>query len=147
MFLIEDDTKAILYTGDIRCQFNLTDGRVLLTAIAAEPWWVNSLIRNPVVLPYTHGHKRLDMMYLDTTFANEESIYWKFPTKAEGLKELLDKVMMYPKETVFHLHAWTTGYEDVWLALSSALRSQVDYIMVITKELMTDTNLDTCGRL
>lgn len=108
------------------------NGRVFLTVVTAEPWWVNSLIRNPVVLPYTHGHKRLDMVYLDTTFASEKTLCRKFPTKAEGLKELLDKVMMYPKGTVFHLHAWTPGYEDVWIALSGALRSQVRCVMVRT---------------
>ncbi len=120
---------------------------MLLTTTAAEPWWVNSLIRSPIVLPYTHGHKHLDMMYLDTTFASEEALHRKFPTKAEGLKELLDKVMMYPKETVFHLHAWTPGYEDVWIALSSALRSQVGCIMLTMRNSKTERDLDTCGRL
>ena len=95
------------------------------TRYLAEPWWVNSLIRNPVILPYTHGIKRLDKIYLDTTFASKKNHYRKFPTKAEGLKELLEKVSKYPVDTVFHLHAWTFGYEDVWIALSSALRSQV----------------------
>lgn len=109
MFLIEDDTNAILYTGDIR----------------SEPWWVQSLIRNPIVLPYTHGLKRIDKIYLDTTFASKKGHCRKFPAKADGLKELLEKVSKYPTDTVFHFHAWTFGYEDVWIALSSALRSQI----------------------
>ena len=109
MFLIEDAVQAVLYTGDIR----------------AEPWFVNALIRNPVVIPYTHGHRKLDKIYLDTTFAAKNEYFRAFPTKAEGLKELLTKVMRYPKETVFHFHAWTPGYEEVWIALALALRSQI----------------------
>ena len=109
MFLIEDSAKAVLYTGDIR----------------SEPWFVNALIRNPVIMPYTHGLRKLDKIYLDTTFATKNQSLKAFPTKADGLKELLEKVMRYPNDTVFHFHAWTPGYEEVWIALASALRSQV----------------------
>lgn len=75
----------------------------------AEPWWINSLVRNPVILPYTLGLKRIDMMYLDTTFASREINHQIFPTKREGLEELLQKVMMYPNDTVFHFHAWVSN--------------------------------------
>lgn len=126
MFLIEDEAKAILYTGDIRCKllYKIVVS-FILTMFAAELWWVNSIVRNPVVIPYTHGQKRLGKIYLDTTFATKEDIYRKFPSKSVGLAELLNKVSKYPKETVFHFNAWTLGYEDVWIALSSFLRSQV----------------------
>ena len=109
MFLIEDPANAILYTGDIR----------------SEPWFVNALIRNPIVIPYAYGHRKLDKLYLDTTFATKSDCNRNFPTKADGLRELLEKVMRYPEETVFHFHAWTPGYEEVWIALASALRSQI----------------------
>ena len=109
MFLIEDESRAILYTGDIR----------------SERWWVNTLTRNPVVVPYTSGLRCLDRVYLDTTFAANQSLYRDFPSKAEGLKELLAKVKAYPSGTIFHLNAWTFGYEEVWIALAAALNSQV----------------------
>ena len=109
MFLIQDASKAILYTGDIR----------------SEPWWVDSLIRNPVIIPYAQALRRLDRIYLDTTFATKSEINRSFPTKAEGIGELLQKVLTYPPETIFHFNAWTFGYEDVWVALSSALDSRV----------------------
>lgn len=115
MFLIEGDSQAILYTGDIR----------------SEPWWVNSIARNPVLLPYTTSLKCLDQIYLDTTFAVKEDIYRRFPTKAEGIHELLEKVGQYPPETVFHLNTWTLGYEEVWIALSSFLRSSVSTSLVV----------------
>ncbi|RFU25741.1 hypothetical protein B7463_g10594, partial [Scytalidium lignicola] len=105
MFLIEGNGKAVLYTGDVR----------------SEPWFVNSLMRNPFLIPYAAGIKRIDCMYLDTSNIRPIS----FQTKAEGLKELLEKVAKYPDNTVFHLTAWTFGYEEVWMALSKALQSPV----------------------
>ncbi|GAQ33507.1 DNA repair protein [Aspergillus niger] len=109
MFLIEGNGKAILYTGDIR----------------AEPWWVNSIIRNPVLVPYTLGIKQLDNIYIDNTFARPSHVCHTFPSKAEGLKELLNKVQAYPDSTTFYLRAWTFGYEEVWMALSAALDSKI----------------------
>ncbi|KAL4973486.1 hypothetical protein BDW66DRAFT_101778 [Aspergillus desertorum] len=109
MFLIEGDGKAILYTGDIR----------------AEPWWVDSLIRHPVLIPYTLGNKRLDKIYLDTTFAHTSHTFHTFPTKAEGIAELLRKLDPYPENTTFYFRAWTFGYEEVWIALAAALNSKV----------------------
>ncbi|EAW23310.1 putative DNA repair protein [Aspergillus fischeri NRRL 181] len=109
MFLIEGDGKAVLYTGDIR----------------AERWWVDSLVRHPVLIPYTLGSKKLDRIYLDTTFARINHVCRSFPSKAEGLRELLQKVEAYPKETVFYFRAWTFGYEDVWIALSALLNTKV----------------------
>ncbi|KAL7268699.1 hypothetical protein RUND412_008666 [Rhizina undulata] len=109
MFLIEGDGKAILYTGDIR----------------AEAWWVQYLSRHPILIPYTTGIKRLDKIYLDTTFACRKRFNQEFPSKREGIRELIEKINMYPKDTLFHLNAWTFGYEDVWVALAAAFKTQI----------------------
>jgi len=116
MFLIEGNGRAILYAGDIR----------------SEGWWVDRLVRCPMLLPYAVqsgrvSHQRFDCIYLDTTFVvtGRENSYSRFPSKAEGLSELLEKVSKYPEDTVFYLNAWTFGYEDVWQALSSALVSRI----------------------
>ncbi|KAL6711108.1 hypothetical protein ACN47E_006983 [Coniothyrium glycines] len=109
MFLVEGNGKAILYTGDIR----------------AETWWVNSLVQNPVLLPYATNHSNLDCIYLDTTFATKKEPYQVFPSKADGIRELLDKVREHSDDTVFYFHAWTFGYENVWIALSSFLGSRI----------------------
>ncbi|KAF2128190.1 hypothetical protein P153DRAFT_319566 [Dothidotthia symphoricarpi CBS 119687] len=109
MFLIEDDGKAVLYTGDIR----------------AETWWVNSLVQNPVLLPYTLGSKRLECMYLDTTFATKNELYREFPSKAQGITELLEEVSEFSEDTVFYFHSWTFGYENVWIALSAFLGERI----------------------
>lgn len=110
MFLIEDENHAVLYTGDIR----------------SEKWMVNMLARHPKLLPYTSGGiRKLDTIYLDTTFATTSEPYKEFPTKAEGLTELLRKLAKYPATTTFYFHAWTFGYEEVWLTLSQALGSRI----------------------
>ncbi|KAE9975912.1 hypothetical protein BLS_002356 [Venturia inaequalis] len=109
MFLIEGDGKAILYTGDIR----------------SEVWWVNSLVQNPVLLPYSLGAKRLDTIYLDTTFASKRDPHREFPSKAEGLKELIEKVSRYPGDTTFYIESWTFGYENVWIAISALLSTPI----------------------
>ncbi|SPQ26974.1 472e3bed-0eb1-4807-835d-5ff55159e861 [Thermothielavioides terrestris] len=105
MFLFEGNGKAVLYTGDVR----------------SEPWFVNSLARSPSLIEYSSGLKTLDTIYLDTSFLDNI----EFPTKAEGIVELLQKVSRYPADTIFHFQAWTYGYEDVWIALSKFLQSKV----------------------
>ncbi|KAL6889140.1 beta-lactamase-like protein [Trichoderma evansii] len=105
MFLIEGNGKAILYTGDVRC----------------EAWFVNTIARNPSLIEYTCGIKTLDTIYLDTSFTDNIP----FQTKAEGIAELLRKVARYPIDTIFYIQSWTYGYEDVWIALSKALNSPI----------------------
>lgn len=90
---------------------------------------MNSLVRHPVLIPYTYtlGQKRLDKMYLDTTFATKTNPFREFHSKAEGLAELLQKVQAYPTDATFYFRAWTLGYEDVWIALSAALNTKVTF--------------------
>ncbi|KAK3381510.1 beta-lactamase-like protein [Podospora didyma] len=119
MFLFETKSKAALYTGDIR----------------SEPWFVNTIARSPALIEYSSGDKTLDTIYLDTSFTEDV----EFQTKAEGIRELLQKVSSYPSETVFHFQAWTYGYEDVWIALSKALDTKIhvdDYKMLIYNSLI-----------
>ncbi|KAI6900006.1 hypothetical protein KC318_g8075 [Hortaea werneckii] len=113
-FLIEDDEKAVIYTGDIR----------------SEPWLIDTWCRHPLLIPYVCSGKRkplkrLDCIYLDTTFAQKADPYREFPSKAEGLAELLMAVSRYPKDTLFYFDSWTFGYEDVWQTLAAALNSQI----------------------
>ncbi|KAL6699451.1 hypothetical protein J3F84DRAFT_392903 [Trichoderma pleuroticola] len=123
MFLIEGHGKAILYTGDVRC----------------EPWFVNAITRSPALIEYTYGIKTIDTIYLDTSFVDDIP----FQTKAEGIAQLLHKVTRYPKDTVFYIQAWTYGYEDVWIALSKALNSPIhvdDYKLRIYNSLNTTSS-------
>ncbi|KAI1820695.1 hypothetical protein F4861DRAFT_49415 [Xylaria intraflava] len=105
MFLFEGDGKAVLYTGDMRC----------------EPRFVNSIAQNPNVIEFSSGWKTLDRIYLDTSVLDD----FPLQTKAEGLQELLRKLKDYPEDTIFHFQAWTYGYEEVWIALSKALGSKI----------------------
>jgi hypothetical protein len=128
--VIEGDGKAILYTGDIR----------------SEPWFINSVSRNPSIVEFSSGIKRLDKIYLDTSFIFDIP----FQTKAEGIQELLRKVAKYPDDTIFHFQAWTYGYEDVWIALSKALKSRVSLLPNTSgsrREGLTNSLLDSCRSL
>ncbi|KAL2755481.1 hypothetical protein ACRALDRAFT_2058915 [Sodiomyces alcalophilus JCM 7366] len=128
MFLFEGDGKAVLYTGDVRC----------------EPWFVNSLARNPSVIEYSSHIRTLDKIYLDTSILEDIPLQ----TKAEGIAELLRKVAAYPPGTIFHIQAWTYGYEEVWIALSKALNSRIhvdDYKMSIFQSLKSQPS-STAGR-
>ncbi|KAG9188520.1 hypothetical protein G6011_02443 [Alternaria panax] len=64
-------------------------------------------------------------MYLDTTFATTEEPHRQFPSKAQGIQELLTKVTECPDDTIFYFHSWTFGYENVWIALSAFLDSRI----------------------
>lgn len=110
LLVFEGNGKAVLYTGDIR----------------SEPCHVDAITRNPCMIEYLHhndkpGLNTLDRIYLDTSFTEDV----QFQTKSEGLRELLEKVSKYPKDTVFYFSAWTYGYEEVWIALSKALNTKV----------------------
>ncbi|KAI0104956.1 hypothetical protein GGR51DRAFT_520439 [Nemania sp. FL0031] len=105
MFLFEGFGKAVLYTGDIRC----------------EPRFVTAITQNPSMVEYSLGWKTLDRIYLDTSVLDD----YPLQTKAEGLRELFEKLRQYPPDTIFHFQAWTYGYEEVWVALSKALNSKI----------------------
>ncbi|KAF3761732.1 hypothetical protein M406DRAFT_49934 [Cryphonectria parasitica EP155] len=118
MFLFEGNGKAVVYTGDIR----------------SEPWHVNAIGRSPCMVEYSSGLKSLDRVYLDTSFTED----LVFQTKAEGLRELIEKVAQYPKTTKFYFSAWTYGYEEVWIALAKALDTRIhvdDYKLNVYKSL------------
>lgn len=85
--MIEGQGKAVFYSGDVR----------------AEGWWVRQLVRHPLMVRFTGvGGRRLDCLYLDTTFAGKGERYATFPSKAEGLRELVAEVERYPGDTVFY---------------------------------------------
>ncbi|THC98497.1 hypothetical protein EYZ11_002005 [Aspergillus tanneri] len=111
MFLIEGNGKAILYTGDIRGAYLLEKFSQLVVSFSL-----------------TKKQLSLDMLYLDNTFARPSYVRHTFPSKAEGLAELLQKVALYPKDTIFYFRAWTFGYEEVWVALSAVLNSKVSLV-------------------
>ncbi|KUI73367.1 Protein artemis [Cytospora mali] len=123
MFLFEGNGKAVLYTGDIR----------------SEPCHVDAIARNPCIVGYSYEQgkpslKTLDRIYLDTSFTEDV----QFQTKSDGLRELLEEVQKYPKDTVFYFSAWTYGYEEVWIALAKELDTKIhvdDYKMKVYESL------------
>lgn len=51
-----------------------------LLVLPAEDWWIEYLVRHPLLLPYTSGLKRLDKIYLDTSWGYQ-ACSQKFPSK------------------------------------------------------------------
>lgn len=88
------------------------------------------------MIEYTSGLKLLDKVYLDTSFTQDI----EFQTKAEGIRELVDKVSKYPEDTTFYFSSWTYGYEHVWIALAKALNSRVSRASV-TMQAVSDLDL------
>ena len=82
-------------------------------------------VHGGVGVPAASEFRRLSNIYLDTTFAVKARPYREFPSRADGVAELLRKLMMYPADTVFYFHAWTFGYEEVWATLAQVLNSRI----------------------
>ncbi|KAF5361843.1 hypothetical protein D9756_002075 [Leucocoprinus leucothites] len=112
MYLIEGPKGTILHTGDFR----------------AEPWFLESLSRNPFLQPYlyasTNGplHKILDCIYLDTACAFSPL---DIPTKQEATRGLIELMKLFPPNVYFYINSWTWGYEDVIKAIATAFQTKI----------------------
>lgn len=98
MFLIQSAGANVLYTGDVRC----------------EQWFVDSLVKNPYILPFAEGLKQLDNVYMDTTFSYRGEPYIELLSNSEGISALLKIMEMYPEEVDFFFTDFTSGFEEVW---------------------------------
>ncbi|KAG7447100.1 uncharacterized protein BT62DRAFT_993446 [Guyanagaster necrorhizus] len=114
MYLIEGTKGAVLHTGDLR----------------AEPWFLESLKRNPFLQPYlstSWGNrssviKPLEAIYLDTACVmNIEEV----PTKEDAVDGLVALMQLIPESTHFFINSWTWGYEDALKAIARAFDSRI----------------------
>lgn len=106
MFLVESAHHAVLCTGDLR----------------AEPWWLNAMVGSPYLFPYTTGMKRLEAIYLDTTFAYRGEPYIEMLSNLEGINIVILLLQQYPMddpEVQFSFADTTLGFEEVWLKIVS----------------------------
>ncbi|PCH39848.1 hypothetical protein WOLCODRAFT_131092 [Wolfiporia cocos MD-104 SS10] len=120
MFLVEGSKGAVLHTGDLR----------------AEPWFLESLKRNPCVQRYlapsnyTFDEWRgpysviqtLEAIYLDTACLLSTL---PIPTKEEATAGLMDLMTLMPPTTSFFVNCWTWGYEDILKAIARTFRSKI----------------------
>ena len=51
----------------------------ILTINAADPWWVNSTVRNPVVIPYTHGQGMCVIFTITAATSGGHAIWLSIP--------------------------------------------------------------------
>lgn len=112
MFLIEGSKGAVLHTGDFR----------------AEPWFLDSLTRNPFLQPYLYAgkegpiNKPLEAIYLDTACVLSTA---EVPTKAAATTGLIELLELFPESAHFFINSWTWGYEDVLKAIAKAFQTKV----------------------
>ncbi|KAF9442259.1 hypothetical protein P691DRAFT_779488 [Macrolepiota fuliginosa MF-IS2] len=112
MYLIEGPKGAVLHTGDFR----------------AEPWFLESLSRNPFLQPYLHSsanaplHRALDCIYLDTACAFSTL---DVPTKLDATNGLIELMKLFPPNVYFYINSWTWGYEDILKAVATAFQSKI----------------------
>ncbi|KAH3679250.1 hypothetical protein WICPIJ_008650 [Wickerhamomyces pijperi] len=103
MFLLSDKTseKNVLLTGDIR----------------AEQRWIETIIKNPYLYPFTTKLKHLDNIYLDTTYGYRQEPFIIMPKNSEGLNKLTNILADYPTEDEdihFYFPDSNLGFEEVW---------------------------------
>jgi hypothetical protein len=141
MFLISSPLPpytAVLHTGDVR----------------ADEGFLQALIRNPLVQPFLNRYplsgvgaglncipqtldplstnavsrsrpklsRRLDRIYLDTSAVIGTC---DMPSREEAISGLIQLIELYPSETIFHLHCWTFGYEEVLKAIARVFDEQI----------------------
>ncbi|KAF9461155.1 beta-lactamase-like protein [Collybia nuda] len=123
MFLIEGARGAVLHTGDFR----------------AEPWFLDSLTRNPYLQPYLASRnafggypdtkkpikpigKTLDTIYLDTASVLSTLAV---PTKNRATTGLIELMKLFPETVYFFINTWTWGYEDILKAVAQEFQCQI----------------------
>ncbi|CAI5759070.1 unnamed protein product [Candida verbasci] len=98
MYLMESEYTSILFTGDLR----------------AESWWLNTLEKNKYLFPYLTGLKRLDNIYLDTTFSYRGEPYIDIMPNTDGIVALIEFLKLYPPDIEFLFIDAVSGSEEVW---------------------------------
>ncbi|PVG04680.1 hypothetical protein CPB86DRAFT_721045 [Serendipita vermifera] len=118
MFLVEGDFGAVLHTGDVR----------------AEPFFIESLSRNPVLQQYIPDAntewptspdcpvQTLEAVHVDTASLLQTN---DVPTKEEAIQAMIEIMELYDPETVFYINAWTWGYEDALKAVARRFGTKV----------------------
>lgn len=66
--------------------------------------------------------RRLDRIYLDTSLFVGSC---DMPSREEAVGNLIQLINGFPADTVFHLHCWTFGYEEVLKALARTYDTRI----------------------
>lgn len=109
MFLIQSTRKAVLFTGDVRC----------------ERWHVDALRHNPALLNFTLGNRKALSLYIDNTFEEHADPFKSYQGNFDGISDLCKLASHYPKHTHFAAVRLTLGYEEVLIALASQLQTRI----------------------
>ncbi|GAA5939221.1 uncharacterized protein JCM15063_004456 [Sporobolomyces koalae] len=101
--VVDGSARSCLVTGDLR----------------AEPWYLDSLKHNPLLAPFlahpstvdtVKSFRSLDCIYLDTSNVTLDE---ELVPKEEAVRDLINLINKFPRDTKFFLNSWTWGYEDM----------------------------------
>lgn len=116
--------------GSCMFLFECANGISCLAAgdIRAEKWWVSSLIKNRYLFPYIAGLKKLDQIYLDTTFSYRGEPYISILPNSEGIMALFEFLKLYPvdREIEFSFIDTVSGSEEIWLQVLDHFNGTLD---------------------
>ena len=95
---VTENDINVLYTGDVRFEDTV----------------ISSFKTSSVLSPFIFGPKKLNMLYLETTFAYR-GVNIEIPENLNGIHQLIDLISSYPKGTHFRFPQLTYEFEEVWL--------------------------------
>ncbi|KAK6204272.1 Pso2 DNA cross-link repair protein [Scheffersomyces amazonensis] len=131
MFLIESNSSSVLVTGDLRIS-NL---------------WLEGLNSNPLISSYIFGTKKLDNVYLDTTFAYRGEPFIEINSNNDGIQIAIDMIKEYPKndpQLCFNFLDHVLGFEEAWAHIVHAFDGRLivsDEIKRIIHTIRMDENI------
>lgn len=123
----------------------------------AEPWFLESLTRNPYLQPYLYPHEAQSVFSKPTLSTTLEAIYLDtacvlsplaVPSKDRATSGLVELMKLFPQSAYFFINSWTWGYEDVLKAIARAFQSEVRHSFLFLfstlnpyRSTSTDTNI------
>ncbi|CUM67031.1 uncharacterized protein PRCAT00004719001 [Priceomyces carsonii] len=132
MILIEGFGRSVICTGDVR----------------AEKWWVNTLPKNVYLFPYTTGQKKLDNIYLDTSFGVRGEPFINIITNEDAITTAIDLIKLYPlddPDIQFYFADSTSGFEECWAQIINVINGKFHTGARIMKRIQSISKCDLYG--
>lgn len=108
MFLLQTNTVAVLYTGDIRC----------------EQWHINYWQHHPALIPYTLAGESIKV-YADNVYEDHNEDSLEYLPSRQSIPSLLSDLDKYSRATPLCALFTTTGYEEILVALATKFKTKV----------------------
>lgn len=96
-------------------------GQAMGNATSAPGLDVKEILKANTV-PLFGPQRRISRIYLDTSAVLGTC---DMPSREEAISGLLESMAQYPPDTIFHLHCWCFGYEEVLKAVARVFNSYI----------------------